>query len=194
MPRTWLSTDSFNRSDSTDIGSAWTSNGSGCQIVSNVVRSNSAIGSGGCAFWNQTFPNDQWAQFTIVTNTTAGGQFHQFMIGLRMGGASFDGFWFYVDNFNAIIAKYVSGFTTLASVANTIAVNDVYRAEAQGTSLTFYKNDTLLTSVTDSSFTSGSPAINLFINSGAPNAVGDAEIDNWEAGSWSKMAMFRSQA
>jgi hypothetical protein len=75
------------------------------------------------------------------------------------------------------VAAYTS-ITGTVSFPNTLAVGDIIRLTAQGTTLSVTQNGNAVQSVSDSTYTAGFPGIRIISN----NFVTDAQISNWAGG------------
>ena len=183
-----LASDSFAGTDANPIGGSWTtfqtnSVFAAAQRVSNKAEG-TATGKNSTAWWNGlTWNADQWAQVTIgacsansyvgvvLRQDTATSQTcYQF---LWHGSTGSSGAWF--------IYK-VTGGATFSQLATgpTVPVNvgDVLTASAIGTTLSFYLNGNLLTTVVDSSISVGAAGFNI-----QPTVViGNATLSAWSGG------------
>lgn len=146
-------------------------------ISSGVARDGSGHGvsiAGGdsFAFDNaNTYSNDQYSQESVSSGASGSPE-----TTVRCSGTG--SCYFSYNNSPGLlgIAKFVSGaFTDKGSVSGSLAINDVVRIEASGTTLTLKKNGTSVFTASDSSLTTGAPGPGLDGNSGVV-------IDNWEGG------------
>jgi hypothetical protein len=179
--------DDFNRSDSTGLGSNWTSVLQHFDIVSNQAKTtlsgdNQNVFTG--ASW--TGGNDQYAEAAAITKVAFG----DFGPIVRASSSAETFYYFAIDTSDTSsllgssitcgILKAVGGsFSTLGSTsAFVINVNDVVTIEANGTSLQIKVNGVVkIGPVTDSAIASGNPGLFGF-NSGNI-------FDNFAAGDFS---------
>ena len=128
-----------------------------------------------------TFGSDQYSQVRIAGGLANWTQAVQLCV--RTTGTSestYKGYAFFTDGLSGTghseVDKVVNGqWTTLRSFAQTFTTNDVVKLEAIGTTITVYKNGVSLGSVTDATFSSGSPGVGVYGNA--------ALIDDWQGGS-----------
>jgi hypothetical protein len=134
------------------------------------------------ALWTGTsLPNDQWSEVTIGSNFSSG----TFITPVVRGtGNNYYGY-FISGGLGAsqtvFCDKVVSGVSSSLPTANFTVIphaGDVFRLEAVGTTLYFYQNGNLLNSQTDTTFSSGSPGLNIQPS----GAVSGAQVSYWSAG------------
>lgn len=178
-------TDDFNRAnDPSGLGSNWSAqcNSSGIVVSANAAYKNGA-GSNDYSFYNAISPGaDQYSK--IVLSSGFGGGIYG-AVTVRASGtaeATMNSYVFITNGAsgsgNSEIQKFVSGANTkLANVAATFTGGDVIEIRASGTTISVYKNGSLLTSTTDSSLSSGKPGFGGY---GAGTV-----FDNWEGGDYS---------
>jgi hypothetical protein len=173
-------TDAFTGTNGTALptySASWThTTGAAFLINTNAVCCNSAGDS--LARWNaDTFPNDQYAQGTIVATSVTSA----FGIGVavRVSTAGpMSGYGVYGGgNASEIVLLNAGSASTLGSVIAAWVVSDVVRAEMVGTTLTFKKNGTTVTTRTDSTFTSGAAGLAGY------GVTTTFRLDDWEGGS-----------
>jgi hypothetical protein len=163
--------DDFNRA--APLGANWSTNQGGMTICTNALCGNGA--SDNQVFYNAISPGA--AQFAELTLTAeANGQF--LGPGVRHGGAGVASAYQCITDgvSNNEISEFVAGtYTQLASNTTNLAVNDVVRLEASGSSLTCKRNGANLLTATDSSLVSGSVGAGGF-------DMGATRMDNWSGG------------
>lgn len=188
--RTTLATDTFNRADSTDLGTSWDAGYTGrqnCQIISGRLRG-TVVASGCTETYNGvTTPDNQWVQFTVPT--LAGSVNSSAKALIRWANApTLTGYRCSVENNTSqVLIQEITGggAATLTSTASfTHLPGDIYRCEAYGTALRLYQirgtAETLLLSTTDATITSGKTGLDLFTD--ATGSVADVESDTFAMG------------
>lgn len=190
--RQTLATDNFNRANVNPInGGTWGTNvvASPLQIVSNALEP-VTLGTRALDTYIALVPaNDQWAQMSITTlGVTA---YCDFGILLRFAAPTvLSGYALLIDNGVAIsIYKFVTGTASLLGGPTTIsiAVNDLFRFEAIGTTLTGYQNGTQRIQVTDATFASGRAGLHALFTTGA--VASDIIMDNFAMGDFALSAV-----
>lgn len=185
-----LASDSFTRADSGTLGANWTNVtgfGATWSIVSNQANTPGSASFHAAAYTgiSWTGVNDQWAQTTVVAQTSGsdGGP------SVRSATSAQTFYFFDINDadttalgssMSCSIHKCVAGsFSAVgAAVSLTINANDVLYIEVQGTSLLAKVNGTTqISGRTDSSIASGSAGLAWW--SGSSNAV---KADDWSAG------------
>ena len=143
----------------------------------------------GCgSFWSgkvvqtgDSWPADQYSEITIktvATNTSA-----IFLPQVRMSASAQT---WYQCNLTGLgittqqVYKLVNGSPAQlgSNFTATVAVNDVWRITASGSTITVSQNGTVLFTATDTAITSGSPGFQLYDGT----AIADAQISLWAAG------------
>lgn len=178
---TQLASDSFTRANENPIVGNWSS-GPGawddCQLLSNAFLG--ALGSGDCAayYTGVSWPNDQYSEGKITTFTNDdGGPLVRGQAGAKSG--------YILDlgqgsGLGQLYAVSAGTFTPIgASFAIVVTSTDIWRIEAQGTTIRALKNGVSQASVTDATWGSGSAGLFCFSNSG--NFV----MDDWAGGDFS---------
>lgn len=162
--------DNFNRANGA-IGANWTVTNGGFNVAGNAL-----IGTGGSnlAYWTggSGFSSSQFAQVQVVTLNGATD-----FVGVDvLFSAGNNGYTCVENNASLLLQRIAAGTgTTLVSSATAGAPGDVLRLEAApGGVLTCSRNGTTSITATDTTFTSGSPAIEQFGST--------ATIDNWSGG------------
>lgn len=172
-------TDGFTGTDNTTLptySSNWSNGLQTCKIKSNGATGD---GAGFCiVYWNaDAFNNDQYAQVVIKAGNNA--EYNGGAVRCSAGGGN--GYAYITDvNINSGLWKVVNGSgTQLGSSSSGGGVNDVYRTEAEGTTIRPIRNGALDTGIgaqTDSSLASGSGGLMSY------NDAATAYCDDWEAG------------
>ena len=174
--------DNFNRANGA-IGSNWTVTQNSLSVTSNVIQG----GTGGhnTAYWSAVGASAFTpAQFSEATITALNGttDFPGITVLFSGSGATTQGYMCFEDTTQIILEKMTAGSgSTLASASTTGAVGDVLRLEvAPGGVLTCYKNGVSTLTFTDTTYTTGSPGLDLFGNV--------ATMDNWSGGNLHALA------
>jgi hypothetical protein len=176
-------TEAFTNTDGTALtthSASWTLRNGNFAINTNAVYPNDAVNYG-MAYWNaDTFSNNQYAQFTLVAAASGGA----IGVATRMAAGANTAYGYIKDSGTSDRAffKRVAGtFTEFGYAASGTAVNDVFRLEANGTTIRPIRNGSTDTgvggAVTDSAIASG--AAGLVSNT---TTVTTTRGDNWEAG------------
>ena len=202
--RTQTLSDAFNRADSTELGASWDAGytffygaTTNLAIVNNQLRV-ATLGADSLETNNTTVANDQWAQLTFVALSTPDATIKAPGIMLRANApGDLTGYGFRVWNWtggNPVtrIERWdgLIAYTVLAEEASTTWQNgDKLRGEVEGTTLRLYQTrgttDTLILSVTDSTYASGRVGLIHYVASGT---LGDIQIDDFTAGEFSVSA------
>lgn len=173
-------TDNFNRANESPIGGNWETILNGLRLDANSV--DAATGSvHSISAWRSAvnaFAADQRAEFTYTALSTFDKAGPAVRCSVGTGGNAYffrhDGQ--ASDNDNGL-KKLVNGVLTNLALYNVaIAVNDVVRLEAIGTTIKVYRNGTEIISVTDTSLASGQPGGYYFFDNSNATA-----IDNFSA-------------
>ncbi|HYL62236.1 MAG TPA: hypothetical protein VE077_06400 [Candidatus Methylomirabilis sp.] len=183
--------DNFNRANGA-IGSNWTVTGGAINVASNVIQATTA-GINNSATWNQNSFSSagQFAQVTVASlNGTS-----DYVGPSVMNGASAQNFYDCLEDTTTLLIQKVTGGTgsTLASSSVSAAAGDVLRLEAfftpnsfpQSVTLTCYRNGAQVLQTTDTTYTSGSPGVDLFNNV--------ATVDNWSGGNLHPLAQLDAE-
>lgn len=157
-----MATESFTNSNGTQLvaHSANWSIGNGLNtdfiIDTNAVRTPFDRGSALFALYSGSFANDQYAEGKIA-QVGSDQQFLGVCVRASLGNA----YGFVVDGDQYYLWRLVNfgGYTTLAQGSVTISAGDIVRLEASGTTLTAKKNGSTVTTITDSTFSSGAPGV-----------------------------------
>ena len=178
--------DNFNRANGA-IGSNWTVTGGGINVATNVIAGTTA-GTNNSATWNQnSFAGA--AQFAQATVTSLNGT-SDFVGPSVFNSSSAQNFYDCLeDSTTLLVQKVAAGAgSTLTSSTVSGAAGDVLRLEAfltpnsfpQSVTLTCYRNGAQVLQTTDTTYTSGSPGVDLFNNV--------ATVDNWSGGNLHPLA------
>lgn len=174
-----LASDDFNRTDQNPITGKWSSGPSSwddLQILSNAVRG--AFASGDCAalYNGVVWPNDQWSECVISTFTSSDGG-----PCVRMATATKSCYFLDLDQptNNGRIFKCVNGVFNALSAGFSISVGptDVWRIEAEGTTLRALKNGAVQETITGQSDLKDGSA-GLFVFGNTTSFI----VDNWAGG------------
>lgn len=176
--------DNFNRADQSPLGTPWAVHGGAGNTIglhSNAVsKSGSGSESAGDVYYaysgSATTP-DQYAE-AKMTGTVLNNDWGP---AVRIGGAGHpsteEGY--FVDFYTPGpgINKHVNGvFSGLSTFVSSFAAGDVARIEISGTTLTAYKNGSVVGTVTDSSITGAGDGAGLFVYDTG------GSIDDWAGG------------
>lgn len=181
-----LASDNFNRANG-GLGANWTTIASmgAPQIVSNLIQTTS--GRDGAYYSAITWPNDQYAQVTLIRYRNWA------MVRVANVAGEYNGYMFLVstsDITTAIsIEKYLnnSGFTTLSSGTRTNSANDLIYLEIQGSTLIAKINAVQVLTGSDSAFASGRAGLAV------GNVDGD-RVDDFVGGDFSSGDTLFAQA
>lgn len=174
-------TDAFTDVNGTQLsahGTSWTKNTTDDpDIQSNGLCSDSANNQ--VCHWNaDAFSNDQYAQVKLVAVGTVQDQ----VVGpaVRVAASAVTGYTYWHSyNYTSMWKVVDASWTQLGSGDyDDATVNDVYRLEASGTTITPKKNGTTITpgAQTDSSIASGSAGLHGYIDGTA------FRVDDWQGG------------
>jgi hypothetical protein len=153
----------------------------GCQIVSNTVESIN-VDTSAVEYWtNGSFPNDQFAQLTIVAWPTGGvgGEADVFLRSDTAGNNLYDlaatkgSYGPPFSQLNKIVAGTFSTFSS--DPTDVWVVNDVLKGTVVGSTVTIFRNGTSVNTHSDSAIASG--VIALKCTCGV--AVSNAAVDNF---------------
>jgi hypothetical protein len=163
--------DTFTGTNSDPLSANWTTIDGTWIISSNAAAAQSSTGN--AALWNaDAFSNDQYAQVKVVTN---GG----WIAGPGVRLASLRGYIITVDNATSISIQRINSdenYTNLQTFGSlTVTSGDLWRLEAEGSTLRAYQNATLRGSTTDATYSSGAAGIFAY-NAGA------VFLDDFEGG------------
>ncbi|HXL23027.1 MAG TPA: hypothetical protein VOA78_11215 [Candidatus Dormibacteraeota bacterium] len=161
--------DNFNRANGA-IGANFTVTNGGINVASNAIQGTAA--GNNVAFWiPNSFFSDQFAE-AMVASLNGTTDFIGPSVRVSPGSNWYSCF---ENSTTVFIQKEVTGgFTNITSAASTGAIGDILRLEAQGSTLTCYKNGAVILTITDTSLLSGSPGMQLSGNV--------ATLDNWTGG------------
>lgn len=196
-----VASDTFNRGDSSTLGSNWSvyytcGPGSSALIIGNMAAASTSgpfntVGN----FWSaSTFNNDQYSKATLTQNLPSG-EGTVFTLMVRSGNAfcnpgvtqntSYGGGVDRVDfglqtdpPYYRIWKKVNNTATNLVVSSQAAAMGDVVELDAKGTSLKLIVNGLSILNATDTDISSGYPGIQLR----SPGLVGVGFLDNWSGG------------
>lgn len=174
-----MATDNFTGSNGTELttysGSWATANALSSDFIidTNALRTPFSRSSTLTAYYQGTFADDQYAQGTLVQI----GSDNMFMgVAVRVSALG-NAYTFYADTNSWVLAKLVGGsYTELDLDFVTINTNDVLYIEASGTTVTAKINGVTVSTVTDSSITSGNPGVT---GNGSASSGTYTLLDNW---------------
>jgi hypothetical protein len=187
---TQLDADTFSQADENPLSSSgkWTTapGTSALKLVShNVEASVATTGNDNMMYRNNiTWPNDQYSRVTI---NAVGGNSRFAGPVVRQSGASLENG--YVCQINGggtnvfvYLFKVVAGVSTRLALINLpVASNDVFQADAIGTSIDCRQNGTIILTATDSDLTSGNAAMVISLLTG--DTIANTRITAWSGGS-----------
>jgi hypothetical protein len=169
--------DNFNRADG-GVGANYDNVNSGVVVFSNQVRGQNtgSINYSTVKVATADFTDNH--ESTVTMATRGASDFGGPMV--RSAGTTANSYILYTDGTNSSdrrLGKIVAGVkTAIGSVNATCVSGDVLKLRCIGTTLTWYKNGTLMETVTDSTHTTGQPGIYYFF--GNSNAT---RLDNFQA-------------
>jgi|SRR5580765_3196055 len=181
--------DSFNRPDSSDIGTNWTVVPSSnlMKLVSNAIQPIS-VTVACCEYWNvDTFNDNQWAEIRVLS--VAGGGVNLTVgpgVALRASTTANTYYRFLVNNgSNGLsLSKMIAGtFTLLMRYFATPTLPAILRFEVEGNILRGYVNGLLYFGISDLSIPTGNRAGVCF---GTNASLTNVNSDDWKAGSLSR--------
>jgi hypothetical protein len=159
--------DNFNRANNASLGGNWTVvfNNAGLTISGNQVIGTTGSNAHNSAVWSaNTFNNDQACQFTVTTlnGTDEDGCLLRYQL---TGGQSLVNSGYLcqaVSGTEMDIYKVVANsYTRLAFTTTVPTIRDVDVCTAVGTTLTMYRNGVQTVQVTDATYASGFPGIDI---------------------------------
>lgn len=169
--------DNFNRANENPLAGSWTrlSGGSGnAKLESNAITS-ATSGDKFYYYAGAVATADQFSQVLIASS--AGSQ--DFGAATRIGSNGFSGYVAatYTGDSTRNIFKYVAGsFSILAITPGAPAVSDVIRCEAEGSTIRYLQNGSLVQFVTDTSLSSAGNGVGFF------HYEAGAILDDWQGG------------
>ncbi len=153
-------------------------------ITSNAARASTAATAP--HYWNADgFANNQYSQARFAAVDTATGTVYVLARATGLDSTRTYYFWKLADTGSTaplhVLGKVInSTSTTLFSDTVGIVLNDIFRIEANGTSISGLINGSAYTTQTDSAIVSGSAGISTGLgNAGVPR------LDDWEGGNLS---------
>lgn len=168
--------DNFNRADENPLGNGVWTTGTGMsslQIVSNKVTAVSNTTHSLEYYTGATFASNQYSQATSLNGPSA------VFSGLAIRWSGNSGYFVQIDMTSGTNTSYFQRWdsgsqTTVGSFSYAYAQNDVWKLEASGNTITFYVNGVSKGSITDSTYSSGSPGIWFYHNV--------IYLDDWSGG------------
>jgi len=187
------SSDNFNRPSNTDLGAAWDiyAGLTGCQIVNNIEVAASGVNATSEEYYNAFVPgNDQFAQVTITAFASA--VYEDIGVGMRSDIPA-NGRFFYqalaeLNNgtqTSELIVRSSGGTVTLSTdINNPWSVSDVLAITANSTTISVYRNGSIISplTVTDSTLTAGGGSIRIKNSTGGN--LEDVKLDNFTVGDY----------
>lgn len=180
LPHSTTITDNFNRSDDTNISTgapfSWTEVSGGWAIVSNQLRcATAAANNRTCRADSDLSTSNNYGQIVTVTNPVG-----NYGVACRFSGSAETCYLFIWRSSNTRFETFsvsAGSYTFIANGAGTRATNDTLKVQADGSSISGYRNGTLHTG----------PTTNTAIASGTRGGVmsNDSvtmDFDNFEAG------------
>jgi hypothetical protein len=168
------------------IGANWAVTTGSLSVSGNTIKGGSGGANNDAAYTASPFSPNQFAQLTIVTLNGA----NDFPGPAVLNSASAANFYDCVENTtNIYIQRVAAGSNSnLTNTAVTGAPGDIIRIEAfltpnsspQSVTLTCFQNGVQKLQITDTTYTSGNPGINMY------GAVATAK--NWSGGNWNPLA------
>lgn len=182
--------DNFTRANNTTLGTNWSDPEAQWGINTNsATEKNVNVNAQAVAWWNpstNSFGSNQFSQVTCGTVSGTppyGGQ--QCGVGVEMTGASLAAFTGYVSFADAVgntwaLYRQDSGISyhSLASGSRTPTDGDVWYLEDNAGTLKLKVNGSTLATVSDSTYTSGQPGMNVYSN-GSIDAIA---FNTWSGG------------
>lgn len=149
-------TDDFNRADEASLGGDWGAElGVGLGIVNNAVRWVSGQNLVVSSLSALTFDDDQSAEIKYTNYVN----YDNLGVGVRWNGSG-SGYVVMAEDGGVYILRFDAGVpTNLASVGQAFGVNDVLGISITGSNISVTKNGVEFLTDTDSTYSSGSPAI-----------------------------------
>jgi len=175
-------TEAFTNADGTSLpthNAAWVDVNAGLLITSNSVYGSDSLGS--AYYSGETWSNDQYAQLVVVAVSSSGASRSIGPSCRQTAGATDTAYVFAWYSTAAAsqrrLYKVVAGtITELGSDTTVASAGEVFRVEAQGTTVRGKVNGVEIFSVTDSAIASGVGGIR------ATSSNTSHRGDNWEAG------------
>jgi hypothetical protein len=168
----------FTASDSTAIttyDSNWTLLNGNFAINTNEVHSNTASTDTLARWTAGSFNDNQYAEITLSALTSDG----HIGVTVRSQEGAFSGYGAYASSQEVKIMEWNAGTPTTHYTGAAYSPGDVLRLEISGTTLTLKKNGSMVTTVSDSTYSTGRPGL-----SGYSNLTG-TRGDDWYADSLS---------
>lgn len=164
-------TDNFNRADAGSLGSNWTDQVNGAQIVSNTARAVTA-GADQRVYWNaDAFNSDHYSQVDLPnvfagaggpTVRAASGANTVYLLQVSPSGGSY-----------VLYRVVAGGYANIGSGSGTVSPA-TWRLEANGSSIVVICDGSTINTHSDATITGGAAGLYLDTTS--------TELDNWEGG------------
>ena len=169
-------TDNFNRANAANLGANWTAQAGNMQVTSNEIGANGASSSTeNGVYWNaDTFGDDQYSQVIAASVESYAGAGAACRIATNTDDSWYG---FYSDTSYLYFFKMVSGtWTSIDSDSTPASTSDVIKIDAEGTTITGYRNGSSQATNTDSALASGAAGVTSW-----GDGVGTT-VDDWEGG------------
>lgn len=185
-------TDNFNRANETPLAGNWTDISQPFHqfnLVTNSVTC-SAFDNDCESIYNAgSFGADQYSEAALsVTGTPGGDQGAGVTVRSVGPAATRTEYRLIVDHAasnNVTLSKFISGAkTALTTFTSAFTNGDVWRLEVSGSNITIKRNGSTVSTVTDSSVTTGQPGITY------SSTVSGATIDDWAGGDLAPVVLF----
>ncbi len=189
--RTALIVDTFTRANGS-LGADWQDiSGTAYTINGNLIQPNAAGAVTSIDFHRGELPAKQWCQIVLSSVTTTDDLFAGCMLRTTLG--QWTGYWMSMKKGTgagngSVINRRDNGVSTnVTSEAATVwAAGDVLRGEADGCTLTIFRNDVQILQGTDCTYATGYSGLATYLNSGAATL---AQLDNFQAGSFDRITI-----
>lgn len=176
-----LASDNFHRADANPLSGSWTSVGTlnPLQIASNQAEAGGQdAGRIGCSVSTAaSWPNDQYSEITLGTFATNG---HYVGPCCRMDSSG-NGYAVACTpgSNSSVLQKYSAGGGATLGSGFTLNPGDLVRLTASGTTITVTVNGTVVVTVTDATYASGSAGVSCYC---ADTSFSLVSISLWGAG------------
>lgn len=178
-----LATDTFDRTNNTDLGVSWDAGYTGqnnAQIISNQIRGTSTASSAVETYNVITTPNDQWIQATLATWGT--GAARGALLVRMANSPTWNGYACIIRDTTPLfsIERRDGGVGTVLATTDAVTpvAGDAYRCEIQGTTLRFVRIvgtvETQLLTATDATYPTGKTGVHINNQTDTANT----ELDN----------------
>ena len=177
--------DNFNRADSSSLGSQWASGvtafGGEHQIVSGQVKHSASAGTSSNRYTGTGYHGNQYSQAQIVGVPDSGGWTG---VTVREGNNTGNGYLLIAFNNGGthqdmnLYRMDAGAYTQIGTWTSVFNAGDTIRLEVAGSTLTAYKNGSVLGTATDATYALGQPGIQSHTATGTDGAY----LDNWQGG------------